>query len=72
MTGESKWNTNVEDQIKYAKEMIKNTKGLFLVRGGRNFYHYDKTKSCLNCNYWARLDDKYCKNCRDLKQKGEI
>lgn len=70
MTGESKWNTNVEDQIKDAKEMIKNTKGLFLIRG--NYYHYDKTKSCLNCKYMVRWDDKYCKNCRDLKQKGEI
>ena len=42
MTGESKWSTNVEDQIKDAKEMIKNTKGLFLIKGGSNYYHYDK------------------------------
>jgi len=42
--GIEKWSTNVEDQIKDAKEMIKNTKGLFLVRGGRNFYHYDNTE----------------------------
>jgi len=41
MTGESKWSTDIEEQIRATKEMIKNTKGLFFVRGGANFYHYD-------------------------------
>jgi len=38
---EDSWTTDIEEQIKDAKEMIKNMKGLFLVRGGANFYHYD-------------------------------
>jgi len=44
MTGESSWSTDVEEQIKACKEMIKNMKGLFLVRGGANFYHYDTSR----------------------------
>jgi len=27
---------------------------------------------CENCDYFAKWDDKFCKNCRDLEQKGEI
>lgn len=31
-----------------------------------------KLEACENCDYFAKWDDKFCKNCRDLEQKGEI
>jgi len=40
---EDSWTTNTEEQIKASKEMIKKLKGLILIRGGANFYHYDHT-----------------------------
>lgn len=47
MTGESSWTTEdkfVEESIMEFKKMMKNTKGLFMVRGGPNSYHYDTAR----------------------------
>ncbi len=47
MTGESSWITEdkfVEETIMEFKKMMKNTKGLFMIRGGPNSYHYDTSR----------------------------
>lgn len=48
MTGESSWTTDmdkfVEECIMEFKKMMKNTKGLFMIRGGPNSYHYDTAR----------------------------